>query len=200
MRDKSKNIIWYSIVVLICIAGLALLSQDKVIPGIPITKGSIALLSQELKTKLDEMQHMSSRIQDISLKIPELKESVEAISQNPILTVSKERNRVVDVPSLLAYLEQTGKESGVTVKEMDIVGQQGDYGISSRDETVNAQINSRLSGRRLVVTAEGTYESFIDYLGEIQINTREMINIQGLKVTSIDKKVNLYKIEFTISL
>jgi hypothetical protein len=195
-----SSLILKGIIIIILLTALFALNLD--IPGIPINKAKLFKMGKELSQKTQEINKMNQQINEIQKKEPEFRNSVDQMSQNAGLYLTKKKDRVVEIPSILVYLEQVAKKRGLTIKKIDIIGLENK---SATSETVENAPKNGLKGttagrNEILITGSGSYGSFVSYLEDIQIGTKELINIEDFKLSPSDKTLNYCDIELKISL
>ena len=199
-NDDYSSLILKGIIIVILLAALFALNLD--ILGIPINNAKLSKMGKEVSRKTQEINNMNLQISEIQKKEPEFRNSVDQMSANAGLYLTKKKERVIEMPSILVYLEQVGKKRGLKIKNIDIIGLENK---SASSETVkNASGNglkATTAGRNeILITGSGSYGSFVSYLEDIQIGTKELINIEDFKLSPSDKTLNYCDIELKISL
>ncbi len=191
VKKEINRIAAYLFFTLVCIAVLYIICADTLpvnipfLEDIPVRDSYIAGAKAEISTRINGIKEMNEKLREISLREPELRKSAEELSRNSIFMLSRSKSRVVDIPSILVYLEQTGKNTGIKVKRIDILPPEDSSGLKKQV---------------LTISAAGSYLNFIDYLREIQINTREMIAVEEFRLNYADPATSLWDIELKISL
>ncbi len=191
IKKEINKITAYLFFTVVCILALYIICVDTLpvnipyLDSIPVRDSYIAKTKTEISTRINGIEEMNEKLREISLREPELRESAEELSRNSIFMLSRSKDRVVDIPSILVYLEQTGKNTGIKVNRIDILPPEDSGGLSKQV---------------LTISAAGSYLSFIDYLREIQINTREMIAVEGFRLDYADPVTSIWNIEIKISL
>ncbi|MGE5328236.1 MAG: hypothetical protein ACM3KR_01855 [Deltaproteobacteria bacterium] len=194
--SSGKNVKSLIIKIIIClflVIGLLLIESSFGYSKMPINRMTLNQTKDDIKSKMQQVINMDTKISEISQKAPELVKNADKLTNNALLGINKQRGNVTDIPAILVYLEQTGKNAGLVVKKIDIEG---------LDNTGKSVENSNQNNyaNKLIITAAGSYKGFCDYIKEIQINTKEKITIEGFKFTSIDGAMSNCKAVIEISL
>jgi len=194
--SSGKNIKSLIIKIIFClffIAGLLMMESSFGYLKVPINRIALNETKDDINLKMQQVMNMNTKISEIGRKTPVLVKNADKLTQNALAGINKEEGSVTDIPAILVYLEQTGKNAGLTVKKIDIEG------LGDTDKSVET-INQKNLGKKLIITATGSYKSFCDYIREIQINTKEKISVEGFKFASIDSAMSTCKVEIEISL
>ncbi|MGE5474770.1 MAG: hypothetical protein ACM3UU_11175 [Ignavibacteriales bacterium] len=189
---KIKSIVIKLIICVFFIAVLLYVETSLGYKAIPFNRVSINETKNDIKSKNQQVMEMNSELTRVSKKVPLLIKNGDKLTNNALIAVNKKEEGIIDIPSILVYLEQTGKNTGLIVKKIDIEG------LNDTEKSMAA--NNKNIKKKLVITASGSYKSFCDYIKEIQINTKEKILIEGFKFTSNDSAMSTCKVEIEISL
>jgi len=190
---KVKNLIIKVIICAVFIGLILLIESSLGYSRIPFNRITVNETKENMKLKIKKVTDMNRKILEISKRTPELVNKADKLTNDGIASINRKEESIIDIPSIFVYLEQTGKNVGVTVKNIEIPGL-GEAGKSL--DTVQ----QKNTGQKLVITATGSYKSFSDYIREIQINTKEKITVNGFNFNSVDSTMNTGSMEIEISL
>lgn len=165
----------------------------------PVRSVNIAKTNNDLAQKIREIKAMNQQIAEIQQKEPELRKNAENVPEHSVFILNQKKDKVVDIPSILVYLEQVGKKTGAAVDKIDVQGAENSSD-SNGKQTAKASGPADSEGQELVVTGTSTYQGFINYLREIQINTKESITVKDYNLSYADPVTSLWKFELKISL
>jgi len=194
--NSGRNIKSLIIKIIIClffIAVLLLVESGFGYSKIPFNRIVVNETKNDMNSKMKQVIEMNRKIIEISKKTPVLVKNADKLTNNALVAMNKKEGSIKDIPSILVYLEQTGKNAELIVKKIDI---------EALDDTAKPKQTAQQkdTGNKLIITATGSYKSFCNYIREIQINTKEKITVEGFKFISIDSTMNVCKVEIEISL
>lgn len=189
---KVKSLVIKLIICILLAAFLVFMETSWGYKKIPFNRISINETKNDIKSKIQQVNKMNTELSEIGKKTPMLVKNADKIKNSVLTAKSSNKESLIDIPSMLVYLEQTGKNTGLVVKKIDIGG--------LSDIAKSRTANNKDIGKKLIITAVGSYKSFSDYIKEIQINTKERITIEGFKFLSSENSMSTCQIEIEISL
>lgn len=194
MKDNSGKKLIIKIIALLLLGIIILFIESKMgYSKIPFNRVALNELKKDTDSKVKQIKSMNQQIEDMNKNMPALIKNADKLAKNALVAVDRKEENMVDIPSILVYVEQTGKDVGLTVKKIDIAG------LDNSGKSLQAA--QRKDGRQnLNIAAKGSYKSLVDFLREIQINTNKKITVEGFKFTSIDKAMKTCSVELEISI
>lgn len=187
------------LLLLMSLFGFFIISSDKYFTNLPINSGKLTQMKESLNTKGEEIKRMNEEIREIDQKKDQLRKNAEELSKNSLFLLNRGKSRVIDIPSILVYLEQIGSNAGLKVNSLEIVGT-GTSGTSIPGDVKSFPVTATGSKQEIVISLTGSYKNFGRYLSEIQVNTRELIAVEGFRMSRSEDQDGVFDIELKISL
>jgi len=190
---KVRNLIIKVIICLVFIGLILLIESSLGYSRIPFNRIAVNETNNNTKLKIKKVIDMNQKILEMRKQTLELVNKANKLTEDELISINRNEESIIDIPSIFVYLEQTGKNVGVIVKNIEIPGL-GETGKSL--DTVQ----QKNTGQKIIITATGSYKGFSDYIREIQINTKEKITVDGFNFNSVDSTMKTGSMEIEISL
>lgn len=154
---------------------------DYVLPQLNIVEN----IKGDYRLQVQSINQSNKLVNEVFNNLPQIRTNIETIKNQPELLLNNNRQRIIDLPSLLVYFEKIGNLTGTLVKEINI-------------PNIQAVQNSQKID--IVISANGSYSSLSNYVNQIQMNTKEYMKIEEFELIEDAVLPKTYNIQLKISI